>query len=415
MLQTALSAFIGSEAKALAENAIAMGQKRPQKKRKAAMNEEEEAASQLKKKKGGEVNEHMATLFERLPEPVAVAASPSAASALRPPATRVPKSAINAAIETHYYNADGTPRPANPELVAQGEKDLPPIASYTVEHYGTSCGPNEKLISVARYGRVYKRKASWISHRTIKQRTPPGMRYCRMCDGFLPLGAFYTHIPRLVCREHHAKRVIATEQLRYGKDHSMNVGYQMWISLNRVRATLGYTCADYDAQDMRALVIHCGIPFGMNPRVLPIDPSLPLRPRNVAIVSKTSFDLILRMYEHMCSRALYIAQVQRCNLIPRHLDVGWPEFPTHNPRYQRKDMEVGGMLDQEMAMAPGEEWQFEDRLALERMISKEPPTPWVIMPANARAVMIAMRARSDAAQRQRKPRKKGGEEAAPPE
>ena len=308
MLQTALSAFIGSEAKALAENAIAMGQKRPQKKRKAAMNEEEEAASQLKKKKGGEVNEHMATLFERLPEPVAVAASPSAAPALRPPATRVPKSAINAAIETHYYNADGTPRPANPELVAQGEKDLPPIASYTVEHYGTSCGPNEKLISVARYGRVYKRKASWISHRTIKQRTPPGMRYCRMCDGFLPLGAFYTHIPRLVCREHHAKRVIATEQLRYGKDHSMNVGYQMWVFLNRVRATLGYTCSDYDAQEMRALVIHCGIPFGINPRVLPIDPSLPLWPRNVAIVSKTSFEIILRMYEHMCSRALHIMQ-----------------------------------------------------------------------------------------------------------
>jgi len=103
--------------------------------------------------------------------------------------------------------------------------------------------------------------------------------------------------------------VRATETRRWQKDPTNLLSSEMWFAIADVRHFLGYYHVDFDFLDMRALVIHCGIPFAMRPRILPIDPSLPLRPRNVAIVSKRAFDLIVRTYTYMCSRALFIAQV----------------------------------------------------------------------------------------------------------
>jgi len=207
-------------------------------------------------------------------------------------------------IEAHYSHGA-----FNPLFREAGEKPITPVHPRTIDHNGASCGPKERVIQVARYGRVYKRKVPWQNFCALKKLTPPGMRYCKFCEAFLPLSAFYTHIARFVCRYHHRTRVRSTELKRWERDPTRGIATEMWFALADVRHYLGYYHVNFDYMDMRALVIHCGIPFSMRPRVLPIDPSLPLRPRNVAIVTKRCFDLIIQTYTSMCSRALFIAQV----------------------------------------------------------------------------------------------------------
>ena len=87
-----------------------------------------------------------------------------------------------------------------------------------------------------------------------------------------------------------------------------------------------------------------------------------------------------------------LAQVQRCNLIPRHIDVGWPDFPTHDPNYRREDLPVAALLDAEMAQQP-DAWECPDRTDLEALIAAEPRTPWITTPSHPEAVRIAMRTR----------------------
>jgi len=87
-----------------------------------------------------------------------------------------------------------------------------------------------------------------------------------------------------------------------------------------------------------------------------------------------------------------LAQVQRCNLIPRHIDVGWPDFPTHDPNYRREDLPVAALLDAEMAAQP-DTWECPDRTDLDALIAAEPANPWVTAPSHPQAVRIAMRMR----------------------
>ena len=68
--------------------------------------------------------------------------------------------------------------------------------------------PNEtKEISVARYGRIYKRKSNSSCIAYMPTPCQPGFRFCKICNCSLPLEAFYTRIKRYVCRRHHYERV----------------------------------------------------------------------------------------------------------------------------------------------------------------------------------------------------------------
>jgi hypothetical protein len=55
---------------------------------------------------------------------------------------------------------------------------------------------------VARYGKIYKRKAPSPMN-CIKLNCAPGLRYCKLCDAHKPLVAFYTAVKRYVCRKCH--------------------------------------------------------------------------------------------------------------------------------------------------------------------------------------------------------------------
>ena len=62
-----------------------------------------------------------------------------------------------------------------------------------------------KEIFVARYGKIYKRKAPSPTN-CIKLQCAPGFRYCKLCDTHKPLSAFYTAVKRYVCRKCHKVR-----------------------------------------------------------------------------------------------------------------------------------------------------------------------------------------------------------------
>ena len=315
-------------------------------------------------------------------------------------------------------------RPQNPHFAALGEENIVPEPDTNHRHYGEPCKPNERLLQVTRYGRVYKRKTPALFSLRIKHNSPPGMRYCRFCEDHRPLEEFYTHIKRYVCRKHHALRVSNSDLARSHADATD--GTIAWLELSMVRELFGYPAVNFDRGDIRSLVIHAGLPWGIQPRLLPIDPALPLRPRNVAIVSLPTFRLMLQLYQHTCSRALYIAHIQRCNLLPPNMDVGWPERPFHDPHFRRADIDVGPLLAAECAGGLGE---CVDRSNLEDLIAREPPAPWRDDGTPMVAVGTAMRGRlqiatgarlpsgrsSEGFTRRRRPAAKKAAEAAPAE
>ena len=291
-----------------------------------------------------------------------------------------PANAIAVSAARHYTAQ-------NPHFETAQEPHIVPVVG-PPRHFGDERDPkkNERIIQVARYGHVYKRKApcafgGW--------KTPPGTRFCRMCNKAMPLDAFYTHIKRFVCRRHHAERVGDAVARRCTHDPSGVVATEMWSALTASRDVLGYDHVNYDIKDIHALVLHSGLPFGMRLRAIPIDPGQPMRPRNIAIVSLTTFTLVLRTYAHMCSRALFIAQVQRSNLIPPTLDVGWPEFPMHDPSYRRQDIDVGPMLLAEL-QGP---LDCADRTQIEALLQAEPAAPWTTDGTPRVAQELAMRDR----------------------
>jgi hypothetical protein len=300
-------------------------------------------------------------------------------------ASRKGKSTLVQSSEAHY-------KVVNP-LVASTESLVVPWNG-PAEHNGLPCEPNEHIIQVARYGRIYKRKTACTSAHTLRclRDTPPGTRYCRFCNGYLPLSAFYTHIKRFVCKRHHAERKYGAEHNRAARDRSEPAVEAMLLELKNHADTLGYRSLEYDMRDLRSLLIHAGIPLGMGVRLLPIDPALPLRPRNVAIVGGETFRLIMQGYAHMCSRALYIAAVQHSNLLPPHMDPGWPENPLHDANYRRQTIDVGPLLQAELHDANGAP-ECVDRTRIEALLHAEPRAPWIEHAESRVPLTIAMRAR----------------------
>ena len=319
-------------------------------------------------------NTAMEALFARTPICLPVAAAPTTADATK------------AALMTPHTAEQ------NPIFAAHGEQQLVPVMNLNSQHFGAKAEDGARVQPVARYGRLYKRKApSARLWKATRANAPPGTRFCRFCDDFIPLDRFYTQVKRYVCRKHHMEQVWAAEDRRVAADPTVGFSNEAWIELTLVRSLFGYDSVNFSCGDMRMLIIHAGVPWGLHPRVLPIDPSLPMRPRNVAVVTQMTFSMLLEVYQHTCSRALYIAHVQRCNLLPPHLDVAWPDNPFQDPAYRRVDIDVGPLLRAEMAGGLGE---CVDRTAMETLLAAEPPAPWCQGPSQTQPACVAMRVRS---------------------
>ena len=199
---------------------------------------------------------------------------------------------------------------------------------------------------VARYGRIYKRKAhSRVGYSQIP--CPPGHRYCKECQKPMPLDKFYKNVKRYICRHHHYLRVNKRFKERVLTSDFEKMAEIAWLDLFRVCPILGYAKAEYDRCDIKHLVINTKIPLSILPRAVPIDPSIPMRPRNVAIVSSANMSLLLKLYVMTCSRAQYILLVQSVNLLPLNADAGVPWAPYHNEEYIRQDIDVGPILELE--------------------------------------------------------------------
>jgi hypothetical protein len=101
----------------------------------------------------------------------------------------------------------------------------------------------------------------------------------------------------------------------------------------------------------------------------------------------------IRLYQHTCSRALYIAHVQRCNLLPPHLDVSWPDSPFRDPAYRRVDIDVGPLLIEESQNGLAE---CVDRSVMATLLNAEPPAPWCEGQSQTLPACVAMRVRASA-------------------
>lgn len=208
---------------------------------------------------------------------------------------------------------------------------------------------NNDVWFVARYGRIYKRKAhSKVGYAHIP--CPPGHRYCKECQKPMPLDKFYSNVKRYICRHHHYLRVNKRFRERVMTSDFEKMAEMAWLDLFRLCPLLGYAKTEYDRHDIKDLVINTKIPLSVLPRAMPIDPSIPLRPRNVAIVTSANMSLLVKIYTMTCSRAQYILLVQSLNLIPPNADAGVPWAPFHNPNYIREDIDVVPILEMEKKM-----------------------------------------------------------------
>jgi hypothetical protein len=208
---------------------------------------------------------------------------------------------------------------------------------------------NTEVWSIARYGRIYKRKAhSKVGYSHIV--CPPGHRYCKECKKPMPIEKFYTNVKRYICRHHHYLQVNKRFRERVLTSDYEKMAELAWLDLFRVCPVLGYAKADYDRHDIKDLVINVKIPLSITPRAVPIDPSIPMRPRNVAIVSSVNMALMFKIYTLTCSRAQYILMAQACNILPLNADAGMPWAPYANKNYIRQDIDVGPILLQESKM-----------------------------------------------------------------
>jgi hypothetical protein len=221
-------------------------------------------------------------------------------------------------------------------MIVDKSLDMPAILGNEKISMSAGAAKEPEVWHVARYGRIYKRKApSKVGYAHIP--CPPGHRYCK----------FYANVKRYICRHHHYLRVNKRFRERVLTSDFEKMAEIAWLDLFRVCPILGYAKADYDRHDIKDLVINTKIPLSVSPRAVPIDPSIPMRPRNVAIVSSANMSLLLKIYVMTCSRAQYILLVQSVNLLPTNADAGTPWDPFHNPNYVRQDMDVKPILDLE--------------------------------------------------------------------
>ena len=204
----------------------------------------------------------------------------------------------------------------------------------------------DKDILVARYGKIYKRKAA-SPFSTLKLKCAPGLRYCKICDSHKPLADFYTLVKRFVCRKCHYERVYSRLKMKKKTHEKIDqhfLALYSWTVASIHRIWFGYAKLEFDCNTIEDIIVNSDIPWHIRPTPCPIDPSLPMRPRNVAILSSRAFQLLINVWEHTCSRGNYIAFVQRCNLVPRNFDVAFPCTPYQDVDYMRPIIDVAPIL-----------------------------------------------------------------------
>jgi len=197
-----------------------------------------------------------------------------------------------------------------------------------------------------------------------------GHRVCKVCQKALPLDKFYTNVKRCsfrfwgmrkrgaedgaggryVCKFHHYQMVYRRTQQRFAQCNFERGAMNAWVDLFYLCPLFGYEKVQYDRHDIKDLFINTKIPLQCVPRVVPINPTLPLRPRNVAVITQQNVNLLVKIYAQSCSVAQYILFVQCCNLVPTNADVGQPWDPYHDPAYQRVDIDVIPLLEKEKTM-----------------------------------------------------------------
>jgi len=243
----------------------------------------------------------------------------------------------------------------------------------------SNCAGSEDMVmrdmTVARFGRIYKRKApSKMGYKCIAQ--IEGYRYCKFCNANLPLSAFYVTQKRYVCRRHHYLRVTLRDKVVSETNVHFRLARQSWIKLDTSKFLLGYDKLRYDIGDILQIFKHLSEikPIEkIEPVCVPRDYSLPMRPANVAVISTVAFYLILKFLDFMPCRPFYVAFVQRVNLVPKNFDVGNPENPYHDPSYERKEYDLGTLFsDFEALNLPIE---TKDNDVLQELVHKN-KVPW---------------------------------------
>ena len=119
--------------------------------------------------------------------------------------------------------------------------------------------------------------------------------------------------------------------------------------LKKLRCLFGFFSTEYDRHDIMDLAINTKIPLSVNPRAVPINPTLPMRPRNVAIVRLEDLTFASNLYSLTCSVSAYILFVQACNLVPENADAGVPWDPYCDKEYRRVDIDVVPILQDEQS------------------------------------------------------------------
>jgi len=153
-----------------------------------------------------------------------------------------------------------------------------------------------------------------------------------------------------VCKFHHYQMVYKRTQERFARCNFEKCAMHAWVELFYLCPLLGYHKVEYDRHDIKDLLINTKIPLQCTPRAVPINPTLPLRPRNLAIITHQNVTLLVKIYAQSCSVAQYIMFVQCCNLVPTNADVGRPWDPYHNPNYVREEINVIPLLEKEASM-----------------------------------------------------------------
>jgi hypothetical protein len=204
-----------------------------------------------------------------------------------------------------------------------------------------------KEIKIARFDRIYKRKVpSKLGYQCIQK--IEGYRFCKFCNANLPLSAFYTSYKRYVCRRHHYLRVRKRLQEASNENAMVSHACKCWFYLNDRKFMMGYDKLRYDLGDIRQIFTHLQsvIPIHkLNPVVVPIDYTQPLRPRNIAIISQKAFGTMINLMKFAPHRPIYVAFVQHLNLVPINFDVGFPKDPYHDPEYRRQDIDIKTLYD----------------------------------------------------------------------
>jgi hypothetical protein len=290
---------------------------------------------------------------------------------------------------TQFLKTDAPTKPPQPDVASQINKtmhslfSLTPITTpFTVNSTLSTTGTMPTMVAaasrsreilVARYGKIYKRKACSPMTR-LKLPTAPGFQYCRLCDSQKPNSAFYTRVKRFVCRKCHYQRVNTRFKERCAEDHEQALSFASWYHASVNRIWFGYPKLQFDSTTIGDIVKYANIPWSLRPIACPIDPSLPMRPRNVAILTRKAYTLLLQMWKHTCSRGGYIAFVQRCNLVPRNFDVAFPCTPYHDSTYMRPIIDVAPILDDEQR-DPVSLLETSDQSLMRYLRGEQPPTP----------------------------------------